>query len=86
MHFAYFQGVRVKSCAYISSEDLNCGRVQKDTCVASAKFSVDSSAAQCGKLEEPQSQDEINIRKVIDKSVNGFNGVNHSVEKLDSHI
>merc|ERR1740124_25023 len=56
------------------------GRVHEDTCVASAKFSVDSSAARCGKPEEPVSADEIMIRKVIENSENGFNGVNQSVE------
>ena len=72
----------MKLCTYISSEDLNCGRVHQDTCVASTKFIVDSSAARCGKPGKPQSSDEIIIRRVIDKSVNGFNGVNQSVEKI----
>jgi len=82
MHFAVSQGVPVKLCAYISSEDLKHGRVHKDTCVASAKSSVDSSAARCGKPKEPQSSDEIAIREVIGKSVNGFNRVNQSIENI----
>merc|ERR1740124_1540776 len=82
MHFAVCQGVPVKLCAYISRENLRCGRVHEDTCVTSAKFSVDSSAARCGIPGQPQSADEIMIRKVIDKSGNGFNGVNESVEKI----
>merc|ERR1740124_559751 len=82
MHFAVCQGVSVKLCAYISPDDLEFGRVHEDTCVASAEFSVDSSAARCGKPGQPQGSDEIMIRKVIDKSVNGFNGVNESVEKI----
>merc|ERR1740124_1820044 len=76
MHFAVCQGVPVKLCAHISPESLEFGRVHEDTCVASAKFSVDSSAARCGIPGQPQSADEIMIRKVIDKSGNGFNGVN----------
>merc|ERR1711957_1078989 len=80
MHFAISQGVPVKLCAYISAEDLRCGRVYEDTCVASAEFSVNSSAARCGKPEDPVSADEIMIRKVIENSENGFNGVNQSVE------
>jgi len=59
---------------------LKNGRVHEDTCVASAEFSVDSSVARCGKLGQPQTSDEIMIRKVIENSVNGFNGVNESVE------
>merc|ERR1740124_344249 len=82
MHFAVSQGVPVKLCAYISREDLCCGLVHKDTCVANAKFSVDSSAARCGKPGESQSSDEIAIREVIDKSVNGFNRVNQAVENI----
>merc|ERR1740124_447927 len=82
MHFAVCQGVPVKLCAYISENDLLYARLDKDTCVASAELSVDSSAARCGKPGETQSSDEIMIRKVIDKSVNGFNGVNESVEKI----
>merc|ERR1740136_178895 len=45
MHVAVCLGVPVKLCAYISHADLNQGRVHKDTCVARAKFSVNSSAA-----------------------------------------
>ena len=82
MHFAVCQDVPVKLCAYISSESLTYGRVHEDTCVTSAKFSVDSSAARCGIAGQPQSSDEISIRKVIDKSVHGFNGVNQSVENI----
>merc|ERR1740124_1116569 len=80
MHFAVCQGVSVKLCAYMSQEDLNWGRVHKDVCVASAELSVNSSAARCGKPGQSQSPDEIMIRKVIGKSVNGFNGINKSVE------
>merc|ERR1740124_1372479 len=76
------KGVPVKLCAYISSEDLYYGRVHKDTCVASAEFSVDSSAAGCGKPGQPQGSDEIMIRNVIENSVSGFNGVNQSVENI----
>ena len=72
----------MKLCAYIIPESLRNGRVHEDTCVASAKFSVDSSAARCGIPAQPQSSDEIMIREVIDKSVNGFNGVNESVENI----
>ena len=72
----------MKLCAYISSDDLMFGRVYKDTGVTSAKLSVDSSAARCGIPSQPQSSDEITIREVIDKSVNGFNGVNQSVENI----
>ena len=72
----------MKFCAYISPESLEYGQVHENTCVTSAKFSVDSSAARCGKPEDPVSSDEIMIRKVIRKSVNGFNGVNESVEKI----
>merc|ERR1740124_2183229 len=43
MHFAVSKGVSVKLCAYISHDDLFHGRVHKDTCVASAELSVDSS-------------------------------------------
>ena len=82
MHFAVSQGVPVKLCAYISSTDLMNGRVHKDICVASAKSSVDSSAARCGKPGEPPSSDEIAIREVIGKSVNGFNRVNQAVENI----
>ena len=82
MHFAACQGVPVKLCAYISSMSLYGGNLHEDTCVASAEFSVDSSAARCGKLEEPVSADEVMIRKVIENSVNGFNGVNQSVEGI----
>ena len=82
MHFAVSKGVSVKLCAYINHEDLFNGRVHEDTCVARAELSVDSSAARCGKPEEPESLDEITIRKVIGESVNGFNGVNQSVEKI----
>ena len=82
MHFAISQGVPVKLCAYISHDDLAYGRLDEDTCVASAKFSVDSSAAHCGKPEERVSSDEIMIRKVIENSINGFNGVDQSVERI----
>merc|ERR1740124_1618513 len=82
MHIAVCQGVPVKLCAYISEEDLDYGRVYKDTCVASAEISVDSSAARCGIAGQPQSSDEIMIREVIDKSVNGFNGINEAVENI----
>merc|ERR1740124_2055812 len=82
MHIAVCEGVPVKLCAYISPDDLQYGRLEEDTCVASAEFSVDSSAARCGIPEQPQSSDEIMIREVIDKSVNGFNGVNQSVKKI----
>jgi len=82
MHFAVCQGVPVKLCAHISPEDLWHGRVHEDTCVASAELSVDSSAALCGKPGEPQGSDEIMIRKVIDNSLNGFNGANVSVENI----
>jgi len=74
--------VPVKLCAYISPNALKWGRVHEDTCVASAKISVDSSAARCGIAGQPQSSDEIMIREVIDKSVNGFNGVNQAVETI----
>ena len=43
---------------------------------------MNSSAAPCGNSEEPESSDEITIRKVIDKSINGFNRVNQSVENI----
>merc|ERR1740124_969107 len=82
MHVAVSQGVPVKLCAYISPEDLARGRVHEDTCVASAKFRVDSSAARCGKPEDSVSADESAIREVIGKSGNGFNRVNESVEKI----
>merc|ERR1740124_1249392 len=84
MHFAVCQGVSVKLCAYISHHFfLYDGQEPEDIRVAhAAEFSVDSSAARCGKPEEPESLDEITIRKVIGKSVNGFNGVNQSVEKI----
>ena len=82
MHFAVSQGVPVKLCSYIFYDDLRYGRVHKDTCVASAKFSVDSSAARCGKPGEPPSSDEIAIREVIGKSINGFNRVNQAVENI----
>ena len=82
MHFAISKGVPVKLCAYITPDDLMHGRVHEDTCVASAKFSVNSSAARCGKPEEPQTSDEIMIRKVIGKTVNGFNRVNQLVESI----
>ena len=87
MHIAVCQGVPVKLCAYISPDDLMWGNIHEDTCVASAEFSVDSSAARCGIPGQPQSSDEIMIQKVIDKSVNGFNGVNQSVEDIRlSHL
>ena len=70
----------MKLCAYISPEDLKHGQVHEDTCVASAKVSVNSFAARCGSSNESVSADEIMIRKVIDHSVHGFNGVNVSVE------
>merc|ERR1740124_247265 len=82
MHFAISQGVPVKLCSYISRASLCNGQVDKDTCVESAKIRVDSSAARCGKPEDPVSADEIAIRKVIGKSGNGFNRVNESVEKI----
>merc|ERR1740124_1932157 len=82
MHFAISHGVPVKLCAYMSDFDLMWCKVHEDICVASAKTSVDSHAARCGKPEEPVSADEIMIREVIDKSVNGFNGVNTSVERI----
>jgi len=82
MHIAVCQGVPVKLCAYISPYNLEVGNVHEDTCVDGAKSSVDSFAARCGKSEEAQGPDEIMIRKVIDKSENGFNGVNESVEKI----
>merc|ERR1740124_1688175 len=82
MHFAISHGVPVKLCAYISYTDLVLGRLDKDTCIASAKTSVNSSAARCGKPKEPVSADEIAIRKVIGKSGNGFNRVNQSVENI----
>merc|ERR1740124_835658 len=44
MYSAFSKGVPVKLCAYISPDDLKHGRIHEDTCVASAKFSVDSSA------------------------------------------
>merc|ERR1740124_1330120 len=80
MHVAVSMGVSVKLCAYIHFVSLRRGLVHEDTCVASAKCSVNSSAARCGKPGQPQSKDEIRIRKVIENSVNGFNGVNESVE------
>merc|ERR1740124_2113491 len=82
MHFAISQGVPVKLCSYISDTDLMYGDLDKDTCVASAKFRVNSSTARCGKPEDPVSPDEIAIREVIGKSGNGFNRVNESVEKI----
>ena len=82
MHFAVCQGVPVKLCAYITPDDLAPGRVHEDTCVASAKLSVNSSAARCGKPEEPVSADEILILKVIENSATGFNGVNKAVERI----
>ena len=82
MHIAVCQGVPVKLCAYISPYNLKWAYIERDICVVSAEFSVDSSAAQCGIPGQPQSSDEIMIREVIDKSVNGFNGVNQSVEKI----
>merc|ERR1740124_604084 len=82
MHIAVCRGVPVKLCAYISPMSLKYAALQKDICVASAEFSVDSSAARCGIPGQPQSSDEIMIRKVIDKSANGFNGVNQSVEQI----
>ena len=82
MHFAVCQGVPVKLCACISPEALDKGQVHEDTCVASAKFSVDSSAARCGKSGALVSADEIMIQKVIENSVSGFNGVNKSVEDI----
>merc|ERR1740124_775136 len=82
MHFAVCQGVPVKLCAYISPKALEYALLHEDTCVASAEFSVDSCAARCGIPGQPQSSDEIMIREVIDKSVNGFNGVNQSVERI----
>ena len=72
----------MKLCAYISPNNLKYAYLEEDTCVASAEFSVDSSAARCGIPGQPQSSDEIMIREVIDKSVNGFNGVNQSVENI----
>ena len=62
--------MEVKLCTYISPGGLEYGRVNEDTCIASAEFSVRSSTARRGKLEEPQGLDEIMIREVIDKSVN----------------
>ena len=82
MHQAVCQGVPVKLCAYISPDDLKHGRLHGDSCVARALDRVDSSAARCGKPDEPVRTDEIMIREVIDKSVNGFNGVNQSVENI----
>ena len=82
MHFAVLKDVLVKLCAHISYDDLTGGQVHEDTFVASAKFSVDSSQARYGRLGEPQSSDEITIREVIGKSVNGFNAVNQSVENI----
>ena len=82
IHFAVYDGVPVKMCTYISPEDLYSGRLNKDTCVTSAKFSVDSAAARCRILGQPQRSDKIMIRKVIDKSVNGYNVVNQSVEDI----
>merc|ERR1740124_1870812 len=82
MHFAVSKGVPVKLCAYIDPGYLWRGDVHKDTCVASAEFSVDSSAARCGKPGELVSSDEKTIREVIGKSANGFNGVNESVERI----
>merc|ERR1740124_1086557 len=82
MHIAVCQSVPVKLCAYISPSDLRYADLHEDTCVASAEFSVDSSAARCGIKGKPKGADEIMIREVIDKSVNGFNGVNQSVERI----
>merc|ERR1740124_2134118 len=82
MHFAVSNGMRVKLCAYISSDDLNHGRVQEDICVANANVPVNSSAARCGKPEEAVSLDEKTMRKVIENSVNGYNGINESVERI----
>merc|ERR1740124_288297 len=52
MHFAISHGVPVKLCAHISPNDLFEGLVHEDTCVASAKTSVDSYVARCGKPED----------------------------------
>ena len=82
MYFAVWQGVLVKLCAFVSPGSLEIGQLHEDKCVASAEFSVDSSASRCGKSEEPESSDEITIRKVIEHSVNRFNGVNQSVENI----
>ena len=82
MYFAVCQGVPVKLCAYISPYNLRCGQVYVDTCVAISEFSVNSSAARCGIPGQPQSSDEVTIQNVVDKFVNGFNGVNQSVEMI----
>ena len=82
MHVFVCKGVLVKLCAYISPDGLKHGWVHEDTYVASAKYSVDSSAARCGIPGQPWSSDEIMIQKVIGYSVNGINGVNQSVENI----
>merc|ERR1740124_889836 len=82
MHLATCNSVPVKICAYISPDDLQSGLVQEDVCVASAEFSVDTFAARCGIPGQPQSSDEIMIREMIDKSENGFNGINKSIEEI----
>ena len=82
MHFAVSKGVAVKLCAYISPDDLCWGYLEEDTCVASAEFRVDSSAALCGKAEDSESPDEKMIQKVIDKSEYRFNSINQSIEDI----
>ena len=65
----------MKLRTYISPEVLYSGQLHEDTCVTSAEFSVNLPAARCRIPGQPQTSNEIMIRKVIDKSINGFNGV-----------
>ena len=72
----------MKLCTYISPDDLKHGRVHEDACVTRAQFSVDSFAARCQMPEKPVHAEEIMIRKVIDRSVIGFEEINQSVEYM----
>ena len=80
MHFAVYQGVPVKFCAYISPDGLEYGWVHEVTCASRAKFSVDSSAVWCGLPAQLLGADKFTIQKVINTSKNGFEVVNRSVE------
>ena len=81
-HFTVYHNVPVKLCVYTSDIDLEWGEVYETTYVARTKFRVDSSAARCGLPKEPHGLDEISIQKVINASVNGFDSVNESVERI----
>ena len=77
MHVALSLGVRVQLCPHINSNSLLFGRVHEDICVDRAKDRVDSNKARCG-----YDPDEIEIRKVINATTNGFDLVNKNVERI----